>query len=256
MSPEDVLHRLLDRLGAADGAAVLISDHELTQWPATAVAALKAHQLLVRATPASSVVCPGCEDECVMPVQVVTYPTGRAAFVVCDRRADISRVSVPTGRLEQWQTSAALFADLLARLLELRRPAMADSSDATRWEIGLLKGRQHSSHLVLLSAGGSLKLTLAGHSVVLGDLLFLEGQRFEFDQRALTRLVDQPIAGGGDQESATQRRERLQKRIAEKKAKGTKAFLKTVAEEEGISVQRLKQILATKPDPTKARTKW
>ena len=76
------------------------------------------------------------------------------------------------------------------------------------------------------------------------------------DRRALTRLVDQPIAGGGDQESAAQRRERLQKRVDAERAKGNRAFNKTVAEEEGINVSRLKQILAGKPEPAKARSKW
>jgi hypothetical protein len=39
------------------------------------------------------------------------------------------------------------------------------------------------------------------------------------------------------------------------KAKGVKAFLKTVAEEEGISVSRLKQLL-TAEMPTKSPFKW
>ncbi len=69
----------------------------------------------------------------------------------------------------------------------------------------------------------------------------------------MTRLVDQPVAGAGDEESAAQRRERLKKRVQAVKAKGTKAFLKTVAEEEGISSSRLKQLLREEPEPTKAQ---
>lgn len=256
MSPHDVLCVLLERLGANDGSALLISEHELTRWPAAAVAALKSQRMLVKVSPASSVVCPGCEGECVMPVHVLNYPTGRAAFVVCGRRNDVCRVPVASNQLEQWQTSANLIADLLARLLGLRRPRASDTADSARWEVGLFKGRQHSGHLVLLADGGSLKLTLAGHSAMLGDLLFLEGQGFEVDRRALTRLVDQPIAGGGDQESAAQRRERLQKRVDAERARGNGAFNKTVAAEEGIGVSRLKQILAAKTEPSKAGSKW
>lgn len=254
MTPAVVLREVLDRLGSTDGTAILISEWELSQWPAVAVAALKAHKLIVKAGPAASVVCPGCEEACVMPVQAVTYPSGRALFIVCDRRSDISRVPVAISQVEQWQTSGTLIADLLARLLGLCRPA-TDKPEVARWDIDLLKGRKHSSHLVLL-AEGSLKLALAGHSMAVSDALFLEGTRFEVDQRALTRLVDQPIAGGGDQESAAQRRERLTNRIAEEKAKGTKAFLKTVANEEGISIQRLKQIRDGKPDSAAIREKW
>ena len=57
------------------------------------------------------------------------------------------------------------------------------------------------------------------------------------------RALDQPIAGAGDTESPAQRRERLKKRVQEVKARGTRGFLKVVAQEEGISVSRLKQIL-------------
>lgn len=45
-------------------------------------------------------------------------------------------------------------------------------------------------------------------------------------------------------ETPAERRERLKLRIQEKKAEGCKSFLKDVADEEGISVSRLKQILA------------
>ena len=62
------------RVGARDGAAVRISETDVRQWPTEAIAALKAHQLLVRARPARTVVCPGCEADCVMPVQ--TIPAG------------------------------------------------------------------------------------------------------------------------------------------------------------------------------------
>ena len=46
-------------------------------------------------------------------------------------------------------------------------------------------------------------------------------------------------------ESPQQRKERLRKRIAQERTKGTKAFLEVVAKEEGRSVSRLKQLIAT-----------
>jgi hypothetical protein len=126
-------------LGASHGAAVFVSADELRQWPVAAVAAMKAQKLLVKARPAVSVVCPGCERECVMPIHVVP-PQGTAprAFIVCDKRRDINRVAVPISRLEQWQACGASIAGLLAQLLDLRRPGDIDS-DAGRWEIGMLK---------------------------------------------------------------------------------------------------------------------
>ena len=252
MTPERAFIELLERLGAARGTGVRFTEQELCNWPPAAVAAMKKQGLLKKAHPATSAICPGCECECVMPVH--TLPGTMCvpeAFIVCDKRSDINRVDVPVSCLEQWQASGASIAGFLASLLDLRRPG-SNGADTTRWEIGMLKGVKHSSHLVLL-ADGWLSLALAGHSIALADVLVLEGDRFTVDKRTLKRLVDQPVAGAGDAESAAQRRKRLKSRVQEVKAKGTRAFLRAVAEEEGISVSRVKQLLKEEPESTKGR---
>ncbi len=255
MTPLDAILELLARMGAGNGAVVLVSEEELSHWPAAAVKAMKSQKLLVKARPAASVVCLGCEQECVMPVHTLPAgPRGAASFIVCDKRSDTNRVAVPISRLEQWQSSGTSIADLLAGLLGLRRPDAGDTSSC-RWEIGLFKGLKRSSHLVLL-ADGRLTLSLAGHSIALADILALEGNSFKLDKRTLIRLVDKPVGGAGDAESAAQRRERLKKRVQAEKTKGNKAFLKAVSEDEGISVSRLKQLLKEEPKPTKARFGW
>lgn len=241
MTPAEVLHELLARLGANhDGAAVLVSDEELNEWPEVAVHAMKKAGLLAPASPASSVVCPGCERQCFMPVHTLQAGPGKAAFVIfCDKRDDISRVAVPEAKLRQWSASTAALAGLATRLLGV---ADAISPSGQRCEIGVVRGRKQSSHVVLVANGG-LSLQLAGHTVALADYLTLEDKSFRMDKQAILRLVDRPIAGAGDRESAQKRRERLRKLVQAEEAKGNKAFLKTVAEREGISVSRLKQIL-------------
>jgi hypothetical protein len=92
-----------------------------------------------------------------------------------------------------------------------------------------------------------MALLLAGHSVPLIEVLRLEGNLFKVDHHALFGLVDAPVGPAGGAESASARRARLLREVAEEKKKGTKAFLKTVANREGISPQRLKQILAKEP---------
>jgi hypothetical protein len=72
MTPEAALIELLGRVGARLGESVTVSTEELSQWPAAAVSALKSQGLLLKARPAKSVVCPGCEQECSMPVHTVT----------------------------------------------------------------------------------------------------------------------------------------------------------------------------------------
>lgn len=237
---------LLARLGATHGAPILINEAELNQWPSTAVAAMKSQHLLVKARPAASAICPGCERECVMPVHTPPAAAGGPApFIVCDKRSDINRVAVPIEVLEQWQTSGELIADLLSELLSLRRPDSI-GADAARWQVGLLEGTRNRSHLVLLG-DGELTLSLAGHSIRLADVVAFERGRIVVDKRMLFRSVNQPVAGGGDAKSAKLRSERLKARVAAEKSKGTKAFLKTVAEEEDMSISRLKQILKYQP---------
>lgn len=255
MTPEATLIELLERVGTRLGESVVISAYELSTWPDIAVAAMKSQRLLTKARPATSAVCPGCERECVMPVHVLTDSVRAPdAFIVCDKRSDINRVPVPVSHLEQWRTSGDSIAKLLSGLLGLHH-SEASGTDAVRWEVGMLKGARHSSHLVLV-ADGRLTLSLAGHSIPLTDVLTLEGGIFNVDRRLLARLVDRPVAGAGDAESAEQRRERLKKRVQAVKSKGNRSFLKTVAEEEGISVSRLKQLLKEPNTPAKPRQDW
>ena len=101
MTPLEALLELLERVGASRDAAALVSEEELSRWPVEAVRALKAQKLLARASPAASVVCPGCEQECIMPVHTSPAGAGAAAsFVVCDKRDDINRVAVSADTVE------------------------------------------------------------------------------------------------------------------------------------------------------------
>jgi len=242
MTPGDAFIELLDRVAASREASALLNADELGQWPEEAVTAMKAQKLIIMARPASSLACPGCEEACAMPVHTISTPSGEPApFIVCSKRDDIGCVPVPVAHLERWRTSGDAIAGLLADLLGLRR-SNAGGSSVGRWEVGMFRGTKHAGHLVLL-AREKLALTLAGHSIALAEVLALEGGGFKVDKRRLTRLVDRPVAGAGDVESAEQKRERIKRRVNKLKAQGERAFLKTVAEEEGLSTSRIKQLL-------------
>src|ERR1035438_10391769 len=119
MTPLEALLELLERVGASQGAA-LVSEEELCRWPVDAVRALKTHKLLVKASPAASVVCPGCEQECTMLVHALPSETGAAAaFVICDKRDDINRVTVSAERLTQWRCGAEAVGRFVAQSLGL-----------------------------------------------------------------------------------------------------------------------------------------
>ena len=202
MKPADALSELINRVVAVRGQPLLVSTEELAQWPPEVVEALKSQELLSKAAPAVTTVCPGCEQECVMPVHALpgTPQSAPSPFIVCDKRDDVNRVTVPLTRLEQSRISGGAIANFLSRGLGLTNPS-SDSLSTARWEVGLLKGRKHAGHLVLVADGG-LNLMVSGHSVALAEVISMDGERLVLDSHRLRRLVDQPVAGSGDAESA------------------------------------------------------
>lgn len=205
MNPEDVLLVLLDRLGVTDGAAILISEQELAQWPRGAVAALKSQGLLVKASPASSVVCPGCEDACVMPVHLINYPTGRAAFVVCDRRSDVNRVHVPVALLNQWQCTIDVLCDFIADSLKIHRRAKG-SFNAEDWEIGMARGRKRSQMLGL-KTDGELRLIAGGNAMPLSAVVSYCDGTYALDDALISHMVDSATTADNHYTPSNARRE-------------------------------------------------
>ena len=153
MTPRAALLDLVARVGARDGAAVRVSEPDVRQWPAEAVAALKAHRFLVRARPARTVVCPGCEADCVMPEQTIPAgPRAAARFIVCDKRSDINRVALTTAHVDQWKCDAEALARFVVAQLGLRRSRHRVDASGTR-PIGLAAGDTRHQMLGLRTHG-------------------------------------------------------------------------------------------------------
>ena len=100
--------------------AELLSAEELATWPGDDVAALKRLNLVKKATPAKDIECPGCEEACLMPVNVHPTQDDRPAriFIACDKREDTGRILIPPSDLEQWQVDMGRFVSLLASALD------------------------------------------------------------------------------------------------------------------------------------------
>lgn len=254
MTGQEPFSQLIARLGANQGAPAVVSAQVLSCWPEATLALLKANGLLVRTRPAVSTVCSGCERECVMPVHVVPNQSAAPmAFIVCDKRSDINRVTVPLANLDQWQTSVNAVADLLAALLDLLRP-LNHSTQVGAWHLGLLRGPKHAGYVKLL-VNGELTISVGGHFLPLSDLLELRGNQFVVDRRRVFRALNNPTAGNADIESAADRRKRIKRRVQALKTQGVKNFLKKVAAEESISLSRVKQLLTATPVSPKKKTK-
>lgn len=185
----DAILELLARVGASNGAGVLVSEEELSDWPEAAVHAMKSQKLLVKASPSASVVCPGCEQESVMPVYTLTHPTrSPASFVVCDKRDDINRVPVAARRLGQWRCGAEAVSAFVARSLGLRPESQHKTGDGLR-ELGLVKGKKRSQ-MVCLRANGVLELAAGNNAVPLAEVVRSGKEVYSVDGAVIRQLVD------------------------------------------------------------------
>lgn len=194
MTSLDALLELLGRVGASRGSAALVSEEELSRWPAEAVRGLKAHKLLVKASPAGSVVCPGCEQECTMPVHTVSAGAGKvASFVVCDKRDDINRVPVAAELLRQWRCGAEAVGGFVAQSLGLRSESQRKAG-AGLWELGLMTGKKRSQ-MVCLRANGVLELVAGNKAVSLAEVVQNGPGGYSVDGAAVRQLVDAATTG-------------------------------------------------------------
>ena len=206
MTPQDAIVELLARVGAGGGEPAFLSASELRDWPAAAVCAMKTHKLLVKARPAASVVCPGCEQACVMPVHVppANGATSRA-FVICDKRDDINRVAVTPDQLTRWRSDAPAIGNFVAMGLELRRNAQVREESGVLI-IGMASGAKRHQMLYLRS-GGDLELVAGEHAVPLAELVDYHDGAYAVDGKAIRRLVDSATAGDPRYTPSNARRE-------------------------------------------------
>jgi len=204
MTPLEELLELLERVGASQDAAALVSEDELSRWPTEAVRELKAKKLLVKASPAASVICPGCEQECVMPVHA-PHAGAATSFVVCDKRDDINRVAVSAERLRQWRCGMEAVGAFVAQSLGMRSESQR-KTDAGLWELGLVTGKRRSQ-MVCLRADGALELVTGQTAVPLVVVARYGPEGFSVDGEAIRQLVDATNTGDSRHTPSNARRE-------------------------------------------------
>lgn len=187
MTPADALIELLGRVRAVESA--FVPEYELNQWPPSAVAAMKSQGLLAKASPATSAICPGCEQDCTMPVETIPNSSGAPAlFVVCDKRSDTNRVAISPDRLVQWQASTVGVAKFVADSLSLHWKGTM-TNDGKTLEIGIVKGKV-KNQMLCLGSGRELVLVAGSSQLPLPVAITFDEGRYGLDVQAVEQLVN------------------------------------------------------------------
>jgi hypothetical protein len=223
MTPAGALIELLARVGAAD--AVFVTAHELNQWPSDAVAAMKSQKLINKAAPALTAICPGCEQECTMPIEAAPASSRVPAFfVVCDKRDDTNRVMISPDHLTQWRATTGGVAKFVAQDLSLRwQGTMTSAGDAL--QIGIVKGRGKSQMLCLRS-DSELILVAGSGSLPLADIFTFAAGQYALDAQAVERMVNASTTTDARYTPSNARREARKLVTKERNESWGKAFRK------------------------------
>ena len=206
MTPEAAFIELLGRVGARNGESVTVVTEELNQWPAVAVAALKSQNVLIKARPAKSVVCPGCEQECSMPVHTLIGSSGpTTTFVVCDKRSDINRVPVAPARLVLWRCDAQAVCEFVAARLGLQQTTVQPSEHGLL-PIGMARGGKRTQ-MLCLRVHGHLALVVGANALPLADVIGFENGSFTLDVAVILQMVDAATTADPRHTPSTAKRE-------------------------------------------------
>ena len=195
-SPETVLIDLGARLCISPNHNLRIDSRELARCAGKAVKALKAQNILRKARPARSTVCPGCERQCRMPVHGESRPPRQASgmkgsaapFILCDKRGDINRVPVSTDRLTHWQTDADSLVRFVTGALSLSGSGQR-REERIELEAGMVCGRSRR-RVVGLRMEDELKFVAGSSELPFSEVLRFREDRYGLEETRIRRWLD------------------------------------------------------------------
>lgn len=189
MKASSLLQRILRDVALGHGEAVYTSA-EVSEWPRDIVKTLRTAAVLRPAEPAVTVICPGCEENCPMPVEVIAGHSGRVAraFVACDKREDIGRVPIPLIDLERHAVCGRDLACAVAGLLGFEEP-FAIKSGKPAWRLGRIKSTNHRAD-AFLAIDDIVHIDVGGPPIPLADVLDYQDGALTVDLEYIAAIVD------------------------------------------------------------------
>lgn len=224
MTLNDVLQDLIQHLESNRNST--LSWEHVREWPKRAIQAFQNAGWIKPTVPAKSVVCPGCEENCFMPVH--SYPAKanqpERNFVACDVKDDMGRIPIPPEMLQQWQITENQVAQWLALELGLRGKPKRDKTHQSI-QIGDMQGKKQSGRLELESTE-PVSLKTLGHSLPLIEAVYFQGKKLQIDTKAIFKMVDRPVASEthGKYQPSNARREARKKDTQDRYKKWNKIY--------------------------------
>lgn len=194
MDNTQALMALIAHVDASD-KPVLIGWDEVLQWPEGLLRQFLKLGLVAKDVSAKSLTCAGCEHHCTM--DVLLTEDAKRAFIVCDHpdmQDQMGRIQVSLERLQQWQVSTQQFAGFIAPQLGLDAKPIYNK-DTASYKLGMLKGKEGRRWISLFTQ--PLRLEIAGHFVLLGDMLFFDGGELVIDVDRVKSLLSSSPANVG-----------------------------------------------------------
>ena len=138
---------LVARLDGHQHAAAILTQDEVAEWPASFLAAMEAGGIMTPHTPAERVLCLGCEEACVRPIERLK---GQRNVIICHLRNDMVPMPVEPERMRRWRLapsalagklSAAMTQGVAQEVLEGRIWALGKAVlNGTAWDLFLFAG--------------------------------------------------------------------------------------------------------------------
>ncbi len=247
MTLDDALKDIIQSLGSADGGGI-ISWNDVQYWPKGALDIFLKAGLLKPTMSAQSVECPGCEDNCFMPVHALPAEHGRPAraFIACDRRDDIGRIKITQAQLQQCQITGMQAAIWIAGILGMKgKPGKKKTKGVIR--LGVLRESIRQSPLEM-DTTTPVSLMSSGHSLLLTDVIYSEGGQLQIDRDIILALVDrEPSEAADSYNPSTARREANKLGTQEMYKSWNKAYRESKKERPGMSKVWYSQQIAKMP---------
>lgn len=190
MTLDDVLQDMIQHLDSKGNGT--IAWEQVREWPEGAVQIFQDAGWIKPTAPAKTVVCPGCEESCFMPVHVSPAMQGQPvrAYVACDRREDMGRIPIPSEMFQQWQVTENQVAQWLARELGFRGKPKKDKTTRII-QIGEVQGKKQSGKLELVNME-PISLKTSGHSLPLIEAVYFQGNELQVNKKAIVKNIDRP----------------------------------------------------------------